>query len=220
MNPTKIEWTDYTWNPVTGCQKGCIYCYARDIANRFSAEFPVGFEPRFIPDRLTEPAKKRRPSRIFAVSMGDLFGAWVPDEWIEAVFAAVRASPRHTFQFLTKNPARYAGLELPRNGWYGATVDRAAGLARLEDLRDLDAITFVSFEPVLGPIDPDLSGIDWAIVGALSRSSRNPAMLPDREWVTAIMDRAREAGAAVFLKDSLEDLGIGRIQEYPRGVPA
>ena len=216
MNTTAIEWTDRTWNPVTGCRHGCAYCYAKGIAERFPKAFPAGFDPMFRPDRLGEPAADRRPRRIFVSSMGDLFGDWVPDEWINAVLDAAREGPRHTFQFLTKNPARYAEFDLPPNGWYGATVDQAETLGRLEDLRGLGGITFVSFEPLLGPIDPDLTGIDWVIVGALSRAGRVPAMLPESRWVQDIIYPAREAGARIFLKNSLDELGFGPMQEYPR----
>ena len=126
MNRTRIEWTDFTWNPVTGCLHDCDYCYARKLTVRFPANFPSGFAPAFHPERLGQPCRVKRSSRVFVCSMADLFGAWVPDDWIGAVFDAVRSCPRHTFQFLTKNPARYASLDLPANAWYGTTVDRAS----------------------------------------------------------------------------------------------
>lgn len=137
MNRTNIEWCDYTWNPVTGCLHGCSYCYARRMAKRFGKSeglpsrppcdcqiglryiaqpgevFPAGFIPTFYPGRLEEPKKVKKPSRIFTVSMGDLFGEWVSPEWIDAVLQVVRECPQHTFIFLSKNPARYEIYEWP-----------------------------------------------------------------------------------------------------------
>jgi protein gp37 len=143
--------------------------------------------------------------------MADLFGAWVPDDWIGAVFETVGSCPRHTFQFLTKNPARYATLDLPENAWYGTTVDRAAALGQIDTLRALDRTTFVSFEPLVEAIDPGPAGIDSVLIGARTK----PLRLPRREWIGRIVERAREAGAAVFMKDSLARLCPRLIRELP-----
>lgn len=158
---TKIDWCDSTWNPVTGCLHGCEYCYARRIAERFSAEekcltfvgdtkflspyeleqpaeykgkkepYPFGFSPTLHRYRLDEPKKWEKPRTIFVCSMADLFGNWVPDEWIKQVFEACEAAPQHRFLFLTKNPGRYCHLEragiMPKgdNFWFGATFDHS-----------------------------------------------------------------------------------------------
>lgn len=152
---TKIDWCDSTWSPVTGCLHGCEYCYARKIAERFSTEkkyrrpyepvlhvptrrvrtrpepYPYGFKPTFHRYKLDEPQKWKKPRNIFVCSMADLFGDWVPDEWIEQVFEACKKAPRHRFLFLTKNPGRYCRLEragiMPKgdNFWFGATFDHS-----------------------------------------------------------------------------------------------
>jgi protein gp37 len=213
MNRTRIEWTDFTWNPVTGCLHDCSYCYARRLTVRFPANFPAGFTPAFHPGRLGQPCRVKRSSRVFVCSMADLFGAWVPDEWISAVFETVRACPRHTFQFLTKNPERYTAFDLPENAWYGATVDGASEVHRIDALRRLEGTTFVSFEPLVEEIDPDLAAIDALLVGARTQ----PLRLPRREWVELIVRRAREAGTAVFMKDTLEPVCPWLIRELPAG---
>lgn len=211
MNRTRIEWTDFTWNPVTGCLHDCDYCYARRLTVRFPTNFPSGFAPAFHSGRLGQPCRVKRPSRVFVCSMADLFGAWVPGDWIGAVFETVRLCPRHTFQFLTKNPAHYGTLDLPANAWYGTTVDRASTVDRIDALLGLDRTTFVSFEPLVEEIDPDLSGVDAVLVGARTQ----PLRLPPREWVARIVERAREAGAAVFMKDSLVPLCPRLVRELP-----
>lgn len=157
MNKTKIEWCDSTWNPVTGCMHGCVYCYARQMANRFKgydkitlpdtsiskgqhvlevpaakrgkvAPYPFNFDPTFHRYHLDEPQKWKNPRTIFVCSMTDLFGDWVPDEWIEAVFEACGKAPQHRYLFLTKNPKRYIELadngKLPQNKnmWYGISI--------------------------------------------------------------------------------------------------
>lgn len=149
---TKIDWCDATWNPVTGCLHGCEYCYARRIAERFGWEtdghihvidqpvrnvldnicpYPFGFAPTFHRYKLNEPKKWKKPRTIFVCSMADLFGEWVPDEWIKAVFDACAAAPQHRYLFLTKDPGRYCDLEragmLPSgdNYWFGATYDHS-----------------------------------------------------------------------------------------------
>lgn len=212
MNRTKIEWTDFTWNPVTGCKHGCPYCYGREIAKRFKNHFPNGYKPTFHPDRLDEPSRIKKPSKIFTVSMGDLFGDWVPNEWIEAVIDVARKNPKHVFQFLTKNPRRYADFEFPPNCWIGTTVESQNNLDRLEILRrsDNENIKFVSFEPLLGPVDSDLDGIDWIIIGAQTGRKH---IIPDHEWVESLISEARRSRCAIFLKDNLG--WNEKVQEFP-----
>lgn len=152
---TKIDWCNSTWNPVTGCLHGCEYCYARRIAERFSTEhknprpyipvsdvptrrvrtkpepYPYGFKPTFHRYRLDQPSKWSEPRTIFVCSMADLFGDWVPDEWIREVFQACEDAPWHRYLFLSKNPGRYCNLEragiMPKgdNFWFGATFDHS-----------------------------------------------------------------------------------------------
>ena len=189
MNNTAIEWCDYTWNPVTGCQHGCPYCYARKIAERFkgSKAWPQGFEPMFHPERLKEPRKlgtkyycpesMAKGFSIFVCSMADLFGDWVPDSWINEVMLAAKGANRHTYIFLTKNPKRY--LTLPGscfqdNFWFGTSITNASDVGqRLHWLKRLPkANTFISFEPLLGDVGPlDLTGIKQVIIGAQTKPS-------------------------------------------------
>ncbi len=221
MNKTAIEWCDYTWNPVTGCKHGCPYCYARKIAERFkgSKAWPQGFEPMFHPDRLDAPRHVGRQyynpmpkgSTVFVCSMADLFGGWVPGEWITRVMDAAARVPRHAYIFFTKNPSRY--LFIPgsyveqKNFWFGTTAtggDRPS-LERIDSLKRLpEGNTFISFEPLLGDPGPlDLAGIKQVIIGAQT----NPSVLPDTVWVHKIQNEADRVGAKVFCKDSLSYLG-------------
>ncbi len=210
MNKTSIEWCDYTWNPVTGCLHGCPYCYARKIADRFrgSKAWPEGFKPMSHPERLGDPAKMKKPQTIFVCSMADLFGDWVPDEWISNVMASCDVAPWHTYIFLTKNPARYFKLSrefLQRNNfWFGTTeTGEIFGDPHLNAIKRLPAKnTFVSFEPLLHEIDVgDLSGIKQIIIGAQT----NPDQWASLELVLKICEAADLAGAKAFMKDSLSD---------------
>lgn len=222
MNRTGIEWTDFTWNPVTGCKHGCPYCYAREVANRFPAHFPKGFEPMFRPKRLDEPGRAKNGARIFVCSMADLFGAWVPDVWIEAVLEVVRANPQHTFQFLTKNPARYWDIDRPENAWYGTTVDGPDALDRIEWVRGLDRTSFVSFEPLVREVDPTLTGLDWVIVGGRSAAGGLPAVRPHPDLIETILEAAVKGHIPVFVKDNAQYTdpnGFIYPREFP-GVPA
>lgn len=214
MNRTKIEWTNYSWNPITGCDHGCWYCYAKKLFTRFHKSF----EPTFYPDRLGEPAKFKKPSKIFVCSVSDLFASWTKDEWREAVLDDICKCPiRHTFQLLTKNPERIdKDYQFPDNVWVGTTVTHQGEMRNVSEIREIKAkVKFVSFEPLLGKIFPDLfnnlSGIDWVIIGKLT-GSRKVKLNP--EWVEGIKKEARFWKIPLFLKDNLN--WSKRIQEFPQ----
>jgi protein gp37 len=220
-----IEWAWWSWNPVTGCLHDCPYCYARDIANRFYAQ---GFAPTFHADRLSAPQNTKVPAlpeeasladhvgsrTVFVCSMADLFGEWVPQEWIDAVLDSVRAAPQWTAIFLTKNPDRLVGIDFPDNAWVGATVDTQARVAATEAAfwHVKAGHRFVSCEPLLEPVTfyaPDV--FDWFIVGGCSGNSRTPASQPEWLWVESIVRQAREVNAMVYMKTNL----TVRAREYP-----
>ena len=218
-----IEWAAWSWNPVTGCKTGCEYCYARDIANRF---YPQGFEPTFHPNRLAAP-KNTKPiaprwdgdrghKSVFVCSMADLFGPWVPDEWIDAVLETVRASNDWTYIFLTKHPERLTTIDWPDNAWVGATVDVLARVSRTQDaLASVNAVVrYVSCEPLqerllFGTYD----NIDWLIIGGRSKTSRCAEFQPEFSWVWELTNYAleSESGCAVYWKANLKT----RPREYP-----
>lgn len=229
----RIEWAAWTWNPVTGCKHGCPYCYARDIAKRF---FPpeIGFNPHFWPERLEAPGNTMVPKSgklkdrlVFVTSMGDLFGDWVPQAWIDAVLKEVREAPQWTFIFLTKNPKRYLEIGFPVNAWVGATADTQARAAEaLKVFSTLHhgnakvprpSVLFLSMEPLREKIElpGKLSAVDWLIIGGQSKSSGEPARQPQREWVEKILRQAREAECPVFCKPNLTVVSNGP-REFPR----
>lgn len=219
MNRTKIEWTDYTWNPITGCNHGCEYCYARKIAERFPKAFPKGFEPAFHEDRLSEPRGLRKPAKIFTVSMGDMFGEWVPVRWIAPIFMVMNDCPQHTFQILTKNPKRIneiiSGDLYTQNIWLGTSVENDNGLSRIDEIRKVPRFKkFVSFEPLLEDINPDLADIDWVIIGPQT----NPDKLPEWDWVETIIEEADYQEIPIFVKNNIishcTEIGMG-YQNYP-----
>lgn len=249
MNKTKIEWCDYTWNPVSGCLHGCSFCYARKIANRFNSggsvqaykyrfkyqdeplyevfekglPFPHGFEPTFHHYRLDDPQKVKKSQKVFVGSMSDLFGRWVPDEWIEDVFDACEKAPQHKYLFLTKNPSRYTDLAvkwlLPEaeNMWFGSTVTSPKDTF----WRSLRGNSFLSIEPILEPFgrpkDP-FQYANWVIVGA-ETGNRKGKVIPRREWIEDIVATCRDVGIPIFMKDSLKDLmGDDFTQEWPEGL--
>jgi len=179
MQATEINWTELSWNPVSGCNKitaGCKYCYAHALAEqkRGTAAFPNGFDLTIRPHKLSEPRKLKQPSLIFVNSMSDPFHERIPDDYRDEIFDAISRSPQHRYQMLTKRPqeaARYlATREVPSCVWLGVTVEHADTLWRLDVLRGLKArVRFVSMEPLLGPMpDVDLTGIHWVIVGGES----------------------------------------------------
>jgi len=216
MNKTGIEWTDYTWNPVTGCLNNCEYCYARKLAKRF--KFKNGFRPTFHPDRLNDPEVVKHPSKIFVCSMADLFGDWVSPLWVSKVMNTVGRCEQHTFQFLTKFPQNLRRYNpWPRNAWVGATAtDDESFISALCHLAYVRApVRFISIEPFLSPIrvnGPQLeaSGIDWLIIGAQT----NPLRLPDSQWVADIAGAAVYAGIPIFIKNNMK--APTPIQCFPR----
>jgi protein gp37 len=206
-----IEWTDASWNPVTGCTQvspGCDHCYALTFAERFRGvanhPYEQGFDLTLWPERLELPLRWRRPRRIFVNSMSDLFHHDVSTAYIHEVFRVMAAAHWHTFQVLTKRSARLARLapELPWPGnvWAGVSIETNPYAWRADHLRSVPAaVRFVSAEPLLGSLDQvDLTGIDWVITGGESgpRSSR-PC---DPDWVREIRDRCTETGIAYFHK--------------------
>lgn len=204
-----IEWTDATWNPVTGCTKvspGCKHCYAERFAERFRGvkghPFEQGFDLRLWPERLELPLRWRSPRRIFVNSMSDLFHPRVPDAFIRACFETMQKASWHHFQVLTKRPERAAALAdslpWPENVWMGTSVESQPYTSRVRHLERTPArVRFLSCEPLLGPLVLNLSGIHWVIVGGESGPGARPM---NKEWVVSIRDQCREAAIAFFFK--------------------
>lgn len=218
-----IEWAYWSWNPVTGCKHNCSYCYARDIANRF---YEQKFEPTFHENRLSAPQNTPIPKNdeqgehnVFVCSMADLFGSWVPDEWIKKVMkSCIEAPDWWNFIFLTKNPKRYQDIKnWPKRCWIGATADtqeRADKAIEIFSKLPKDKTLFLSCEPLLEQITiPNNHSIKWLIIGAQSRSSREPEMQPIWQWVETLHYSAVESGLAgkIYWKPNLTI--------RPRGYP-
>jgi protein gp37 len=202
---TAIEWTDKTWNPTTGCNKvspGCKHCYAETITKRFTQHFPDGFRFTLRPDRLDEPRRWRKPSRVFVNSMSDLFHERMPFGFLEEVFEVMAECPRHVFQVLTKRHERLLELapelDWPPNVWMGVSVENQDYAHRVDYLRRVPAaVRFLSCEPLLGPLALDLHGVDWVIVGGESGRGHRPI---EADWVRSIRSQSRAADAAFFFK--------------------
>ena len=209
MQRSKIEWTDATWNPVTGCTQispGCAHCYAKTFAERFRGvpghPYERGFEPQLRPKRLDQPLRWKKPRTIFVNSMSDLFHEAVPDDYILKVFEVMQAADQHRYQVLTKRAERLAelapSLPWPDHVWMGVSVENQRWTSRIAPLRGTPAaIKFLSCEPLLGPLELDLDGIDWVIAGGESGPGARP-MHPD--WVRAIRDQCLESGTPFFFK--------------------
>lgn len=205
-----IEWTEMTWNPVTGCTKlsqGCKRCYAERMAARLQAmgveRYRNGFAVTLHEDLLGEPLRWSRPRLVFVNSMSDLFHEQVPPGFLHAVFDTMTRCPQHTFQILTKRSLRLrelAGeLPWPDNVWMGVSVEDQRVVSRIHDLRRVPArVRFLSCEPLIGPLDTlPLDGIHWVIVGGESGPGARPMR---REWVESILRQCRDAGVPFFFK--------------------
>lgn len=208
---SSIEWTERTWNPVTGCTKvsaGCKHCYAETMARRLqamgAAGYARGFRVALHPGRLVQPAQRKTPTTYFVNSMSDLFHPSVPDAYLDQVMEVMRGTPRHTYQVLTKRgdrlPAYFASRECPDNVWLGVSVEnRRHGVPRIDQLRSVDAaVRFLSVEPLLEDVGVlDLGGIHWVIVGGESGHGARPMR---EQWVESVRTQCETAGVAFFFK--------------------
>lgn len=229
---TTIEWSDETWNAVTGCTEvspGCDHCYARELAHRrlrdvYTRQLPVvdtaesredPFAVRLWPDRLDQPRRWRKPRMVFVNSMSDFFHAEIPEDFQRRMFAVMLEESRHTYQILTKRPGRairffrenpdllagadlFTSGEVPPHIWIGVSVESQDFHYRVDQLRKVPAaVRFLSCEPLLGPLDLDLEGVHWVIVGGESGADYR-AM--DEEWPVGIRDQCLEAGVPFFFK--------------------
>ncbi len=210
MNPSTIEWTTATWNPVTGCTKvspGCDHCYAETFAERFRGvpdhPYQMGFDLALRPQRLQQPLQWRRPARIFVNSMSDLFQADVPESYVREVFAVMGQASWHTFQVLTKRAERMERIcrriDVPPNVWLGVSVETPQYYSRIRHLQRVDApVRFLSCEPLLAALpDLPLDGIHWVIVGGESGRKARPM---EEAWAQDIRDQCHRARVAFFFK--------------------
>jgi protein gp37 len=216
-----IEWTDATWNPVTGCNKvspGCKHCYAETFSERFRGvpghPFEQGFDLRLWPARLDLPLRWRTPRRIFVNSMSDLFHERIPDDFIASVFETMHLAHWHRFQVLTKRPERMARFlaarastagelrDTHRNVWVGTSIETQRYVGRAEIVASIPtAVRFLSCEPLLGPLDLEgvlgRTGINWVIAGGESGHGARPM---EADWVRSIRNQCRKAHVAFFFK--------------------
>lgn len=211
MKKTKIEWTEETWNPTTGCTKvseGCKFCYAEVMAKRLQAMGMPGYENGFkfslMPERLEQPFKKKKPTKYFVNSMSDLFHEDMPEDFLDKIFDVIEKTPRHIYQILTKRDKRMAeylkNKLMPKNVWLGVTVEnKRDGLPRIDSLRNIKAtIKFLSIEPLLEDLGKiNLKGIHWVIVGGESGHKARPMK---EEWAINIKDQCAKAKVPFFFK--------------------
>ncbi len=210
MRTTKIEWTDKTWNPITGCTKksaGCAHCYAEVMARRLKAmgleKYQQGFELALHESDLQEPLKWNKPHNIFVCSMSDIFHEEVPYEFVDRIMNTIKQTPQHRYQILTKRAERmeefFRTRTIPQNLWLGVTVECQATKYRIDHLRHLDAsVKFLSCEPLIEDLgDMNLTGIDWVIVGGESGPKARPMK---SEWAVSIKQQVETQGSAFFFK--------------------
>jgi protein gp37 len=239
MNATNdsIEWAKWTWNPVTGCLHDCPYCYAKAMAENpyYATAFPTGFSPAFHPGRLDAPANTKIPDsrkdeigihNVFVCSMADLFGAWVPADWIQQVIDVCRKHPEFNFLFLTKNPKRYLEFAFPENAWLGATADtqvrydaahEAFEIMYNTPINSAHNIQFLSCEPLSEYLEMNAEKnerngtllFDWCIVGGFKNGKQ-----PEWRAVENILTECRKSGVQVYFKPNL----TVRPMEYPKKI--
>ncbi len=197
MNKTKIEWCDYTWNPVVGCKTGCYYCYAERMNKRF--KWIKNWEkPEFFLERLYDPLDKKGV-KIFVGSMCDLFGGWVSSNWIQQIIDVCWRATQHEYMFLTKHPSRYNMFKFPENSWLGATIEEQHKVHRLHDLESYKNTLvkkFVSIEPLMGDFwDTQFDRMDLVIIGAMTGLK---AIKPEDNWIKSIRHKN------IFYKENIK----------------
>ena len=210
MAKSTIEWTESTWNPITGCTKisaGCKNCYASILSKRLQAmgqkKYQNGFVPTMHPDTLNDPFKWKNGKLVFVNSMSDTFHKEFPLTFIQQMFSVMNETPRHTYQVLTKRAERLEELSTflnwTDNIWMGVSVENEKTIDRIDHLRKTEAkIKFLSCEPLIGPLpNINLEGIDWVIVGGESGPNSRPM---EKEWVDDIQQQCEKAGVAFFFK--------------------
>jgi protein gp37 len=199
MTTTKIDWCDYTWNPIVGCAGGCPYCYAKRLNDRYKW-LPDFAKPKFCPNRLTEPAKIKKPSIIFVCSMGDIFG--ITGAEVNTIIDAMAKYPQHIFMVLTKRPEEYRKYQWPKNVMLGVSYD---GIKQYDEIFiSVNNKTFASCEPLLGPTPTGNFGGDLVIIGAQTGPG---AVKPKREWVDSIKHHN------TFYKDNI----VKQFTDLPHG---
>lgn len=233
-----IEWAQFSWNPVTGCLHNCSYCYARDIANmkRMEKVYPNGFAPSFRSNSLNAPRNTKVPNEskadaryrnVFTCSMADLFGRWVPKEWIDAVMKSVHENKQWDFLFLTKFPQRLSEIEIPENAWMGTTVDLQARVANAEKAFEKVQcrVKWLSVEPMIEPLKfSSLEMFDWVVIGGASpaegtknENGENQKWEPPYRWIDSLVRQCDDAKVPIYMKSNL---GIAnRVLELPLGLP-
>ncbi len=223
LTKTKIETFDYSWNPVTGCNNGCDYCYARVMTVRFPKRYPCGFTPMFWPERMNDldklPKKGTkqytRPFRVFTVSMGDLFSPGMKFEWQKTVIDKLDEHPDHQFFISTKRPDLIPqDIEFPDNLWVAVTVEDMSKSWRIKALFDVPVKhRYLNVEPMWGAITAELSGFGWMIMGPQT----NPDKVPSRQIVEETVATARNHGIPVYAKEKMwkEFLPGKRPMEFP-----
>lgn len=210
MSESKIEWTDKTWNPITGCSKkstGCLNCYAEVMSRRLKAmgqaKYSNGFKVTLHEQCLDEPLTWRGAHNIFVCSMSDIFHEEVPFDFVDKMFDIIKRTPQHRYQILTKRAERmaeyFATRSIPENVWLGVTVEAQSSRFRIDRLRNLSAsVKFLSCEPLVEDLgEIDLTGIDWVIVGGESGPKARPMQ---ESWALNIRRQVEEQGARFFFK--------------------
>jgi protein gp37 len=211
MNKTKIEWTDYSFNPITGCKHDCWYCYAKKLFTRFHKSF----EPIFYPERLKELDElKTNGNKIFVCSVADLFAEWTPEDWTKKVLEALNNYPKQEYQLLTKAPDRLNKFKIPSNCWVGVTCnnkeDYDKAMWYLPQVKC--KVKFISFEPLLADVGrlEFLENINWIIIGKLTGSRK---VMLENSWVENIIRQAKEKNIPIFIKNNVN--WNKKIQEFP-----
>ena len=213
MNYTRIETCDRTWNVITGCDQKCFdgHCYAYQIIKRFEKTWGYDWTPTFHPERLDQPRKVKKPSLIFAISMGDWHCPSIYNLWIDRMLKAMRECPQHRFQLQTKFAKGIEVFDYPPNVWLGVSLCYKKDVERLDYLRKTNArIKYAYCEPLLELIEPDFEGIDWVVIGGLTGRKAFKAPI---EWILDVIKRADKVGAKIFVKENL--IPNNHLKEFP-----